>query len=306
MSIPLGRLIEVANDRRHLSLHRGFLVVDDSERRQEIARIPIDDVAAVVANAHGLTYTNNLLVALAERCAPLVLCDANHNAVGMLIPVDGNFEQAKRFDAQLACSMPTKKRLWAALVRQKLLEQAHVLASTNRPSAPIEALARRVRSGDPDNLEAQGARKYWSLLFGDDFRRDREGGGANAMLNYGYTVLRAAVARAVVATGLHPTIGVHHSNAGNAMRLVDDLVEPFRPRVDWCVWQLLAEGRTELDAEVKKSLALMLYADRRSARGATSTMECINRLTSSLSQVFLGERKSLEFPEPCGYLQAID
>ncbi|OIQ72509.1 ABC transporter ATP-binding protein YtrE [mine drainage metagenome] len=124
----IGRIVEVADDRRHLSLHRGFMVVQDTEgERKQLGQVPLDDIAAVIANAHGLSYTNNLLVALSERGAPFVLCAANHNAVGMLLPIDGNFEQAKRIEAQIAASLPTHKRLWAAVVRSKLEQQAAAL-----------------------------------------------------------------------------------------------------------------------------------------------------------------------------------
>lgn len=239
----IGRIVEVADDRRHLFVSRGFMVVQDTEgERKELGQVPLDDIAAVIANAHGLSYTNNLLVALAERGAPFVLCGANHNAVGMLWAVDGNFQQAKRFDAQIAATRPTHKRLWAEVVRSKLQQQATALEAAAKPVAPLTALVSKVRSGDPDNLEAQGARRYWGLLFGDDFRRDQGGSGLNALLNYGYTVLRAAAARAVIAAGLHPTLGLHHSNEGNPMRLVDDLMEPFRPIVDLHVWQLQRVG----------------------------------------------------------------
>ncbi len=187
----IGRIVEVADDRRHLFMHRGFMVVQDTEgERKELGQVPLDDIAAVIANAHGLSYTNNLLVALAERGAPFVLCGANHNAVGMLLPIEGNFEQAKRIEAQIAASLPTHKRLWAAVVRSKLEQQAAALEATGAPTAPLTALAAKVKSGDPENLEAQGARRYWGLLFGDGFRRDQDGAGLNGMLNYGYTVLR--------------------------------------------------------------------------------------------------------------------
>ena len=251
----IGRIVEVADDKRHLFLSRGFLVVQDTEgERKELGQVPLDDIAAVIANAHGLSYTNNLLVALAERCAPFVLCAANHNAVGMLLPIDGNYQQAKRFDAQLAAGQPLKKRLWAEIVKSKLQQQAAALEAAGAPFIPLSALVRKVRSGDPDNFEAQGARRYWGLLFGDDFRRDQKSAGLNSMLNYGYTVLRAATARAVVAAGLHPTIGLHHSNEGNAMRLVDDLVEPFRPMIDLKVWQLHKQGEGQVTPESKRAL----------------------------------------------------
>jgi CRISP-associated protein Cas1 len=295
----IGRIVEVADDRRHLFMSRGFMVVQDTEgERKELGQVPLDDIAAVIANAHGLSYTNNLLVALAERGAPFVLCAANHNAVGMLLPVDGNFNQAKRFDAQLEASRPTTKRLWAEVVRAKLEQQAAALEAAGRPTAPLSALVGKVRSGDPDNMEAQGARRYWGLLFGDAFRRDQGAGGLNAMLNYGYTVLRAATARAVIGAGLHPTLGLHHSNDSNAMRLVDDLMEPFRPMIDLKVWQLHRGGEAEITPETKRALVRTLYDDMQTDAGATPVLVCAQKLATSLAQVYLGEREKLDLPLP--------
>jgi CRISPR-associated protein Cas1 len=295
----IGRIVEVADDRRHLFLSRGFMVVQDTEgERKELGQVPLDDIAAVIANAHGLSYTNNLLVALAERCAPFVLCAANHNAVGMVTPVEGNYQQAKRFDAQIAATQPLIKRLWADIVKSKLQQQAAALEATGAPSIPLSALVRKVRSGDPDNFEAQGARRYWGLLFGDDFRRDQQGGGLNAMLNYGYTVLRATTARSVVAAGLHPTIGLHHSNEGNAMRLVDDLMEPFRPMIDLKVWQLHKQGEGLITPDSKRALVRSLYDDMQTSAGATPVMVCTQKLAISLAQIFMGEKEKLDLPLP--------
>ena len=295
----IGRIVEVADDRRHLFLSRGFLVVQDTEgERKELGQVPLDDVAAVIANAHGLSYTNNLLVALAERCAPFVLCAANHNAVGMVLTIDGNFQQTKRFDAQIAANQPLIKRLWAEIVKSKLQQQSAALEATGAPFVPLSALVRKVRAGDPDNFEAQGARRYWGLLFGEDFRRDQQGGGLNAMLNYGYTVLRAATARAVVSAGLHPTIGLHHSNEGNAMRLVDDLMEPFRPMIDLKVWQLHKQGEGQVTPESKRALVRTLYDDMQTSAGATPVMVCAQKLATSLAQVFMGEKDKLDLPLP--------
>jgi CRISP-associated protein Cas1 len=295
----IGRIVEVADDRRHLSMNRGFMVVQDTEgQRKELGQVPLDDIAAVIANAHGLSYTNNLLVALAERGAPFVLCAANHNAVGMLLPIEGNFEQAKRIEAQIAASSPTHKRLWATVVRSKLEQQAAALEATGAPTAPLTALVAKVRSGDPENIEAQGARRYWGLLFGSDFRRDQNGGGLNGLLNYGYTVLRATTARAVIAAGLHPSIGLHHSNDNNAMRLVDDLMEPFRPMIDLKVWQLSRNGEGEVTPETKRALVRTIYDDMQTAAGATPVMVCAQKLAVSLAQVYLGEREKLDLPFP--------
>jgi CRISPR-associated protein Cas1 len=274
-------------------------VVRDTEgERKELGQIPLDDIAAVVANAHGLTYTNNLLVALAERGAPFVLCAANHNVVGMLLPLDGHHVQARRFDAQIAAKLPLNKRLWAALVKSKLEQQAATLEAAGAPVAPLSSLVRKVKSGDSENIEAQGARRYWGLLMGTDFRRDQNADGANALLNYGYTILRSATARAVVAAGLHPSIGLHHSNDSNPMRLVDDLMEPFRPLVDLKVWQLQQAGETQVTPDTKRTLVHVLYEDMQTTPGATPVMVCMQRLATSLAQIYLNERDKLDLPLP--------
>lgn len=294
-----GRIVEVADDRRHLSLYRGFMLVHKTgDELQELGRVPLDDIAALIASAYGISYTNNLLVALAERGIPFVLCAANHKPVGMLWPLDGHHLQAHRFDAQIDCTLPRKKRLWASLVKAKLLQQAAILEATGAAAVLLQKLAKNVRSGDPDNLEAQGARKYWSLLFGSLFRRDQEADGLNALLNYGYTVLRAATARAVVAAGLHPSIGLHHSHDNNPMRLVDDLMEPFRPMVDWTVWQLQHNQPCHINPDTKRALVKSLYLDIATSAGNTPVFVAIQKLTTSLAQVLTDERTTLDLPPP--------
>ena len=295
----IGRIVEIADDRRHLFVNRGFMVVRDTEgERKELGQVPLDDISAVIANAHGITYTNNLLVALAERGAPFVLCAANHNAVGMLLTLDGHHVQAHRIEAQINASQPTHKRLWAAVVKSKLEQQAAALEATGAPTAPLTALVRKVKSGDPDNVEGHGARRYWGLLFGSEFRRNQDGDGINALLNFGYTVVRSATARAVVAAGLHPSIGLHHSNDGNAMRLVDDLMEPFRPIIDLKVWQLQRAGESHVTPDTKRALVRTLYDDMQSSAGATPVMVCMQKLAVSLAQVYVGERDKLDLPLP--------
>lgn len=295
----IGRIVEVADDRRHLFMHRGFMVVQDTGGdRRELGQVPLDDIAAVIANAHGLSYTNNLLVALSERGIPFVICAANHNAVGMLLPIEGNFEQSKRIEAQIAAGLPKHKRLWASVVRAKLEQQAAALEATGAPTAPLLALAGKVKSGDPENLEAQGARRYWGLLFGDGFRRDQDKAGLNALLNYGYTVLRATTARAIVAAGLHPSIGLHHSNDANAMRLVDDMMEPFRPIIDLKAWQLKQNGEEDVRPETKRAMVRTMYDDMMTASGATPVTVCVQRMATSLAQVYLGQRDKLDLPLP--------
>lgn len=290
----IGRIVEIAGDGRYLSLERGFLVV--SHRGEEIGRTPIDDVAALIGNAHGLSYSNNLLVALAERGCPFVLCAKNHRPVGVLWPVEGHHRQAARMDAQVRAGLPLRKRLWKSLVQSKLGMQAAVLSLFGLPAAPLRRLVRRVRSGDPSNIEGQGARMYWTLLFGDAFRRDAEAGGVNAMLNYGYAVLRATVARQVMAAGLHPGIPLHHANEGNAMRLVDDLIEPFRPVADAWVRRLVDQGIEKVDDAAKRALGLLPTRSLCTAQGISPLTLVVQRLSVSLAQVYERQAAKLVLP----------
>lgn len=290
----IGRIVEIAGDGRYLSLDRGFLVV--SHKGEEVGRTPIDDVAALIGNAHGLIYSNNLLVALAERGAPFVLCGANHRPVGILWPVEGNHRQAARMDAQLRASLPMRKRLWKEVVQNKIAMQAVIIGLFDGPEAPLRRLAGKVRSGDPSNIEGQAARLYWNLLMGRTFRRDRDAPGTNAMLNYGYTVLRALVARQVMAAGLHPGIPLHHANEGNAMRLVDDLMEPFRPLVDACVRRLADAGRAELDPSTRRELAILGTRSMQTVHGVSPVSLVAQRFVASLAQAYESPAVSIEWP----------
>ncbi len=290
----IGRIVEIAGDSRYLHKDRGFLVV--SHRDVEQGRVPLDDVAALICNAHGLVYSNNMLLALVERGCPIVLCGKNHMPAGIICAVDSHHRQGARIDAQVAASLPTKKRLWQDIVRSKLGMQAATLGAYGLPEPPLRALIPKVTSGDARNMEGVGARRYWSLLFGKQFRRDQDGDGINALLNYGYTVLRATIARHLLATGLHPGLPLHHANDGNALRLVDDLMEPFRPLVDAQVRQLADLGRYEVDAGNKRELALMMARGIQTDEGLSPVTVAIERMCLSLAQVFEKQRKNLALP----------
>jgi CRISPR-associated protein Cas1 len=289
-----GRVIEIAEDGRHLSVSRGFLVVE--AEREELGRVPLDDVGVLLVNAHGTTYSNNLLVKLAEKGAAVVLCGANHAPVAWLWPLVGNHVQAARMRAQLEATRPLAKRLWQILIKAKIEQQAAVLAALGKTAGALETLARDVRSGDPDNIEAQAARRYWPLVFGPDFRRDRAAGGINAMLNYGYTIVRSSVARAVVSAGLHPSIGIHHSNQYNDMCLIDDLLEPFRPLVDLSVARLATGGANEVTPEIKRQLAGLISIDMATTAGTTLLGTCLDRLATSLAQAYESGTPDLDLP----------
>ena len=171
---------------------------------------------------------------------------------------------------------------------------------------PLAQLARKVKSGDSSNAEAQGARQYWPLLMGDLFRRDQNADGLNALLNYGYTVLRAATARAVIAAGLHPSLGLHHSHDNNPMRLVDDLMEPFRPLIDWTVWRLEQQGFCVINVDTKRALVKSLYQDLQTDAGTSPVMVALQRLATSLAQVMVKERVQLDLPHPGVPVERID
>lgn len=290
----IGRVIEIAEDGRHLAKARGFLTV--SADKAEIGRVPIDDVGAVIASAHGITYSNNLLTALAERCIPLVVCGSNHMPAAFLWTADGHHEQAGRMADQAAASKPLRKRLWSQIVRAKILGQGATLEAVGAPHGGFYLLSRKVRSGDPDNVEAQAARRYWPLLFGGEFRRDRREPGVNAMLNYAYTVLRAGAARAVMAAGLHPALGLAHRQRGNAFALADDLMEPFRPVADLLVSDLAKAGFADVDKETKPRLAQVLATDMSGPRGVSPVGVCLQRLALSAARCFAGEARELELP----------
>jgi CRISPR-associated protein Cas1 len=289
----LGRIVEIAEDGRYLAVDRGFMTV--SAAGAEIGRVPLDDIGVVIVNAHGCSYSNNLLVRLTERGAGFVVCAANHNPVAWLWPVVGHHAQRSRMEAQIEAGKPLLKRLWQSIVQAKIRQQGAVLAALAREGAEgFDLMARRVGSGDPDNMEAQAARRYWPLLLGPEFRRDRDASGANAMLNYGYAILRSATARAICASGLHPTIGLQHR--GEEMALADDLMEPFRPIVDLLVTRLIDAGIEEVSGVVKKYLAGATSLDMATERGTTPLFTCLERLSQSLAHSFETGKPDLDFP----------
>jgi CRISPR-associated protein Cas1 len=283
----MERIVDIATDGRHLSAHRGFLIV--AQDRVEVGRVPLDDVAAVIVHAHGVTWSTNLAVALAERGAILLLCGSNHAPVAVCLPLAGHHAQNGRMRAQWEAGRPLSKQLWRRLVVAKIRWSA----------GAFDLLARRVGSGDPDNIEAQAARRYWPLMMGAGFRRDRAADGANALLNYGYTILRSMCARAVVAAGLHPSIGVHHANRGNPLALADDVIEPFRPLVDVMTLGLLAHGVDGVTPIAKQAFAALIAFDVPGEAGITPVANAAVRVAQTLANAFQSGRSAdLWLPSP--------
>jgi CRISPR-associated protein Cas1 len=290
----LGRIVEITGEGRRLTLDRGFLNISGPDGL--LGQVPLDDIEAVIAANPAITYTNQALAALAARGSPVVICGTNYTPVAYLLPVDGHHAQGERAEAQAAATLPSRKRLWSEIIRAKLRAQAAALERVGANPLPIRTLVQRVRSGDPGNIEAQAAQRYLPALFGKKFTRDRDANGINAFLNYGYTVLRAATARSAVAAGLNPSLGLHHLSKGDALRLADDLMEPFRPAVDLITLALTKEDVADLNPAAKRRLAGVLHADFSSEDGVTTLSNALTRLAPSLAQIYLGTRKRLLLP----------
>lgn len=290
----VGRILELTRPGLAVHKRRGFLAVDSSDG--EVGRIGLDDVDAVLVASPGLMWSNAALAELAERQVPVMVLGQNFNPVAVMLPLNGHFEQAHRFRAQADAALPLRKQAWATLVRHKIAAQAEALERVGEPSERLRRLAVSVRSGDPDNREAQAAQAYWPLLMNKAFRRDRDAAGANALLNYGYAVLRAATARAIVAAGLHPSLSVHHRSGGDALALADDMMEPFRPTIDLTVRRLVRSGIIEV-SEARADLVACLAADFPTSQGASPLSQVLVRLAQSLAQSFEVGKLRLAFPD---------
>lgn len=297
----MDRIVDISSDGLHLAIYRGFLTVSRSGEEQ--GRIALDDIGALIVHAHGTTWSNHVFVKMAERGIPIVLCGSNHAPVSVIWPLEGHYAQGARLRAQIDASKPLQKQLWQKIVSAKIRMQGQVLSANGKEAGAFEMLARKVRSGDPDNTEAQAARRYWKLLFGNEFYRDRDADGANALLNYGYTVLRAILSRAICASGLHPTVGIFHSNRSNAFALADDLMEPYRPLIDQIVLNLIIGGETEISSAAKKALTSISTFDLESGPGLSPLSVQAGRFVHSLAVSFETGEAKLELPALPSFLE---
>lgn len=290
----MDRIVDISTDGLHLAIYRGFLTV--SSKGEERGRIALDDIGGLIVHAHGTTWSNHVFTRLAERNVPIVLCSANHAPVSVVWPLEGHHAQGSRLRAQIDASRPLQKQLWQRVVAAKIRMQGHILAANGLEGGAFEMLARKVRSGDPDNVEAQAARRYWKALFGNDFYRDQNGDGPNALLNYGYTVLRAIVSRAICASGLHPTVGIFHSNRANAFALADDLMEPYRPLVDQLVFNLTRKGVLEVSSAAKKALTSIATFDLQTGIGVSPLAVQVGRFVHSIAISFEAGTTKIDLP----------
>ncbi|MGE0829362.1 MAG: type II CRISPR-associated endonuclease Cas1 [Hyphomonadaceae bacterium] len=291
----LPQIVEVSTPGRRIRLERGFLKIADESG--DLGALPVADISALITSTPAISFTGQALAALAEHGAPVVLCGANFSPSAYLLPASGHHAQGFRVEAQAGASLPMKKRIWAEIVKAKLTAQADALDRVGVPDERLRTMAARMLSGDPLNREAAGAQLYFPALMGKGFTRNRDAEGVNAFLNYGYTVLRAAAARAVIGAGLHPSFGVHHKSRGDGLRLADDLMEPFRPVVDLVARDLKAIGVMNLTPDAKRRLAAVLTFDYPTKAGISPLSTVMVRLAISMASVFMKERRKLDWPK---------
>lgn len=263
--------------------------------------IPIEDIGVVVIDHPQITLTHLLINALLENNVALITCGNRHMPAGLFLPLEGNTTQRERFTHQINASEPLRKQLWQQTIRQKILNQAAVLKQLGRKTENMKYWAGQVKSGDTENHEGRAAVYYWGELFDSslDFRRDPDGFAPNNLLNYGYAILRATVARSLVASGMLPTFGIHHHNRYNAYCLADDMMEPYRPYIDRLVLEILDGGEMpeELTKAHKAKLLQIPVLDVTINSRRSPLMLATQQTTASLAKCFQGELRKIEYPE---------
>jgi len=273
-----------------------------SRAQTDSITIPIEDIGVVLLDHPQITVSHPLLNALLSNNTAMITCNEKHMPSGLFMPLEGNTLQAERYATQIAASVPLKKQLWQQTVQAKIGNQAALLKKLKVDVEPMLYWQRSVHSGDPDNYEGRAAAFYWKNVFqgvlDDNFTRGRFDDDPNNLLNYGYAVLRAIVARSLVATGLLPTLGIHHHNRYNAFCLADDIMEPYRPFVDGVVLEILRdfEDVSELTTEIKARLLVIPALDVRIEGKASPLMIATQRTTASLFECFEGVSRRLLYP----------
>lgn len=292
------RILDISEESAKLRVRYDQLLIE-REGKQETT-IPLNEIAALAVSNPLVSYSHAVLAGLAKAGAVLVVCDEKHMPAAIMAPITGHFVQAERFELQAAATLPLKKRLWQQIVSAKISAQGRLLAELRGADLGLREMAKRVKSGDPENLEAQASRRYWPALFNDqNFRRDHAKEDQNRFLNYAYAVLRAIVARAVCAAGLHPSLGLHHHNRYDAFCLADDLMEPFRPLVDNAVVKIVEEKGplAPMDKQTKAALLAPLTS-RHELHGESRTLfDLTAKTASSLANIFLGKSGKLLLPQ---------
>jgi len=284
----------------HLSVKNRQLVISPGDKNREERSVPVEDIGFVILENHSITLTIKLVELLNENNAAVIFCNSQHMPCSMLQNFSGHTTHAENLKAQIETTVPLKKRLWAITVKAKIRNQAGLLQKAGKTEyIQLQKMADSVKSGDIDNREGTAARIYWRALLGDEFKRERFGEYPNNIANYGYAVLRAAIARALAGTGLYPAIGIHHHNRYNAFALADDVIEPYRPFVDEIVYKHYnhSNEKTELTVEEKKAILTVLTCDVCFGKKRCPLMLGISKTTASLAKCFLDKKLELIYPD---------
>ena len=293
----------------YLSLRNGQLVIrlpevekaelPDIIKQETIRTVPIEDIGVVVLDNKQITITQGALAELVTNSAAVITCDSKCMPTGMLLPLSGNTLYQERFRNQIEAAIPLRKQLWQQTVKAKIENQAYCLQkNTSKSFVPLHVLARKVRSDDADNHEAQAAAYYWKNLFPDGFTRDKDGIPPNNLLNYGYAILRAVIARALVGSGLLPVYGIHHHNRYNAYCLADDIMEPYRPFVDDLVISTMKkmEVSDDLTVALKREMLSIPVLDVVIGGKRSPLMIAAGLTTASLAKCYNGEAREISYP----------
>ena len=291
----LNRVLEICEENRYLSLNRGFIVIKhDSE---ELGKVPLDDIGVLLLSAQGVSFSKNILNALAEKGCITILCGKNYAPQSMVLPLYSHYHFAKIIKNQIDASLPLKKRIWQQIVIQKIKNQALTLKLCEKEDAELlEKIASMVKSGDSENREAYAARMYWKALFGKDFIRDKDLPGINSFLNYGYAIMRSAMARAVCSSGLIPSLGIHHDNNLNQFALADDLFEIYRPMIDCIVYRIYSDDLQELTPEIKRKLTDALWIKVHTAEGDSPAFQSMQYMTASYVHALEEKKAAIDLP----------
>jgi len=287
----------VLSNQAYIKKENDQLVIQQGEENKSV---PIEDVGVLMMESHQCTITEAVLSSLMTNNSVVISCDGYHHPNGIMLPVAGNVLHTAVLRDQLNASLPLKKQLWQQTMKAKITNQAVTLAMFGVKTEPIEYWSRKVRSGDPDNYEGRAAAYYWKNFFPGDygFTREREGNAPNSLLNYGYAIVRAAMARAIVGSGLHPAVGLHHKSQYNPFCLADDLMEPFRPFLDLAVRQICTEqGQfAELTTENKKRILGVLSIDVWIEEERKPLLLGLTSTTSSLVRCYEKEIRTIHYP----------
>ena len=295
-------MVEISGEPRHLGLRRGSIVVSTGD--EELGYIDLDNVLSVIVTSRGATFTSAFVAETAARNIPIIICDSKFKPVSVTIPVVNHGDQTRRFQSQAQAKLGFKNKVWKHLVVGKVRNQARLLGLYNAIGEErLMRLASQVSPGDPKNIEAQAAQVYWADLFGKDFRRDRNLAGINSLLNYGYAIIRSSMTSAVLSAGLHPTFGIFHKNKNNALCLVDDLMEPYRPLVDQLIKRLSERGHSDLNSEVKRCLASIVTSDQHSVGKTSPLLKHMCDLSFALYESFGGQASHMIMPELLSQLE---